>query len=40
MQSYERMLSTPTMKQHAEEVAVYLRDRCGLQIDVEGLNRP
>jgi hypothetical protein len=40
MQSYERVLSTPAMKRHAQAIAVYLRDRCGLHIDVERLNGP
>jgi hypothetical protein len=40
MQGYERVLSSPTMKHHAEEVARYLRDQCHMQIDMERFNGP
>ena len=40
MQGYETVLSSPTMKQHAEQVARYLRDECHLQIDMQRFNGP
>jgi len=40
MQGYERVLSSPAMKHHAEEVARYLRDQCHMQIDMERFNGP
>ena len=40
MQSYEQVISSPTMKQHAEQVAVYLRDRCRLDIDMSRFSGP
>ena len=40
MQGYERVLSSPTIKHHAEEVARYLRDQCHMQIDMERFNGP
>jgi len=40
MQSYQSVISTPEMKQRAEQVGVYLRDRCRLDIDLERFNDP
>ena len=40
MQGYERVLSSPAMKQQAEQVARYLRDECHLQIDMQRFNGP
>ena len=40
MQSYEGAISSPAMKQHAEQIAVYLRDRCRLDIDMRAFNGP
>ncbi len=38
MQSYENVISAPEMKQRAEQVAVYLRDQCRLDIDIGRFN--
>jgi hypothetical protein len=40
MQGYERVLSSPAMKQQAEQVARYLRDECHMQIDMQRFNGP
>ena len=40
MKGYETVLSSPTTKQHAEEVACYLDDECHMQIDMQRFNGP
>jgi Predicted membrane protein (DUF2207) C-terminal domain len=40
LQGYSRVLSSPTMKQHVEQVAVYLRDHCHIDIDMSRLSGP
>jgi len=39
LQGYQHVMASPTMKQHAEQIATYLRDQCHMIIDMERFNR-
>ena len=39
LQGYQHVMASPAMKQHAEQIATYLRDQCHMKIDMERFTR-